>query len=37
MPLLILVYFQTDAIQQVEDMIRSVLSMQVPIRKFNNK
>ncbi|KAL9560271.1 hypothetical protein PS6_000347 [Mucor atramentarius] len=34
MPLLILVYFQTDAIQQVEDMIRSVLSMQVPIRLF---
>lgn len=34
MPLLILVYFQTDAIQQVEDMIRSVLSMQVPIPKL---
>lgn len=33
MPLLILVYFQTDAIQQIEDSIRSVLGMQVPIRK----
>ncbi|KAI8640803.1 hypothetical protein BD408DRAFT_444895 [Parasitella parasitica] len=34
MPLLILVYFQTDAIQQVEDMIRSVLSMHIPIPKL---
>lgn len=33
MPLLILVYFETDAIQQIEDNIRSVLAMQVPIRK----
>ncbi|KAI9481677.1 MAG: hypothetical protein EXX96DRAFT_567632 [Benjaminiella poitrasii] len=34
MPLLILVYFQTDAIQQVEDMIRSILAMQLPIHKL---
>jgi hypothetical protein len=34
MPLLMLVYFQTDAIQQIEDNIRSVLAMQVPIRKW---
>ncbi|CAO3619352.1 unnamed protein product [Mucor hiemalis] len=34
MPLLVLVYFQTDAIQQVEDSIRSILAMQVPIAKF---
>ncbi|KAI9253088.1 hypothetical protein EDC94DRAFT_620191 [Helicostylum pulchrum] len=34
MPLLILVYFQTDAIQQIEDSIRSVLGMQVPIPKL---
>lgn len=33
MPLLVLVYFQTDAIQQVEDTIRSILAMQVPIGK----
>ncbi|KAI7889770.1 uncharacterized protein EV154DRAFT_513329 [Mucor mucedo] len=34
MPLLILVYFQTDAIQQIEDNVRSVLAMQVPIPKL---
>ncbi|KAI7898696.1 uncharacterized protein BX663DRAFT_523765 [Cokeromyces recurvatus] len=34
MPLLLLVYFQTDAIQQVEDMIRSVLAMQLSIHKL---
>lgn len=35
MPLLILVYFETDAIFQVEDTVRSTIAMQVPIRKFN--
>lgn len=34
MPMLILVYFQTDAIQQIEDSIRSILGMQVPIGKL---
>ncbi|KAI8882164.1 hypothetical protein K501DRAFT_251843 [Backusella circina FSU 941] len=34
MPLLILVYFQTDNIQQVEDIVRNVLMMQVPIPKL---
>ncbi|KAI9365813.1 hypothetical protein BD770DRAFT_377309 [Pilaira anomala] len=34
MPLLILVYFQTDAIQQIEDSIRSILGMQVPTAKL---
>lgn len=37
MPLLVLVYFQTDAIQQVEDVIRSVLAMQVPIGELNKE
>ncbi|KAI8387968.1 uncharacterized protein BYT42DRAFT_558437 [Radiomyces spectabilis] len=34
MPLLLLVYFQTDQIQQIEDMVRSILGMQVPIPKL---
>ncbi|KAG1631668.1 hypothetical protein G6F45_004648 [Rhizopus arrhizus] len=32
MPLLFLVYFQTDKILEIEDTIRSILAMQVPIR-----
>ncbi|KAL0089711.1 hypothetical protein F4703DRAFT_1478857 [Phycomyces blakesleeanus] len=34
MPMLLMVYFKTDQISQVEDMIRSILEMQVPIPKL---
>ncbi|RCH97218.1 hypothetical protein CU097_013362 [Rhizopus azygosporus] len=34
MPLLILVYFETDAIFQVEDTVRSTIAIQVPIPRF---
>ncbi|KAI8333676.1 hypothetical protein BC941DRAFT_434172 [Chlamydoabsidia padenii] len=34
MPLLLMAYFQTDEIGQVEDMVRTILRMQVPIPKL---
>ncbi|KAI8084152.1 uncharacterized protein B0P05DRAFT_536345 [Gilbertella persicaria] len=34
LPLLILVYFQTDAISQIEDSVRTVLTMKVPIPRL---
>ncbi|KAI8358478.1 hypothetical protein EDC96DRAFT_241462 [Choanephora cucurbitarum] len=34
LPLLLLVYFQTDAIPQIEDSVRSVLTMQLPIPRL---
>jgi hypothetical protein len=36
MPLLLMAYFQTDEIGQVEDMVRTILRMQVPIRKLSS-